>query len=67
MNTGESMVLSEGENRYEFDWDVSGLIPGKYMLGISLVEKNSWGNEQILEMLKLNQEYGDMDIIERKV
>lgn len=27
----------------------------------------AWGNEQILEMLKLNQEYGDMDIIERKV
>ena len=26
----------------------------------------AWGNDQILEMLKLNQEYGDMDLIGRK-
>ncbi len=30
------------------------------------LDATAWGNEQILEMLKLNQEYGDMDLIARK-
>ena len=49
MDTEQPIRLSKGNNQISFCWDVSRLIPGKYIMQAGLVQKNSWGNIQILD------------------
>lgn len=49
MDTQEPICLQEGTNIIPFQWDVSQLIPGKYLSDIALIQRNSWGNIQILD------------------
>ena len=51
MDTQSSLVLKEGDNSLQFEWDVSKLIPGKYILDVALIQRNSWGNAQVLDMV----------------
>ena len=49
MDTEAPLSMKKGENVFRFDWEVSKLIPGKYILRIGLFQRNSWGNIQILD------------------
>ncbi len=52
MNTAHTIVLQEGKNTFKCNWDISGLVPGKYLLSIGLTQRNSWGSEQILDNVR---------------
>lgn len=49
MDTQTPITISERSNSFQFQWDVSRLIPGKYILDIALFRRNSWGNIQVLD------------------
>ena len=49
MDTEIPLILMPGKTTFSFQWDVSRLIPGKYILDAGLVKRNSWGNMQILD------------------
>lgn len=49
MDTEAPLSLIEGGNRFRFCWDISKLVPGKYILQIGLIQRNSWGNIQTLD------------------
>ena len=51
MDTSDPIAIKGGENTFSFKWDVSQLIPGKYLLDIALTQRNSWGNVQILDYI----------------
>ena len=49
MDTDLSLTFKKGRNEIPFRWDVSKLVPGKYLLDIALFQRNSWGNVQIID------------------
>lgn len=49
MDTDFSLTLKKGLNVIPFHWDVSKLVPGKYLVDFALFQRNSWGNVQILD------------------
>ena len=49
MDTKTPISLIEGVNSIPFQCDISKLVPGKYIMDISLIQRNSWGNIQILD------------------
>ena len=52
MDTIEPLTIHAGSNVFEFSWDISKLVPGKYLVDISLIQNNSWGNSQILDKIQ---------------
>ena len=49
MDTITPIRLEKGDNLIHFKWDISRLVPGKYILDIALVARNSWGNYQVID------------------
>ena len=47
MDTDKRIALAPGENNIPFEVDVSSLIPGKYVVSIALVIRNSWESTEM--------------------
>lgn len=51
MDTKEHLMLKPGDNYFAFTADVSSLIPGKYIVSIALVIRNSWENTELHDIV----------------